>query len=347
MPEASPQTSSVPAPPFREELARVWRSLPWRWHLVALLAAWTALFHFLGVSTFGYAKTHSMFGWWFWVHTRGILDDNGNYVSVWKVFDDEEGYAWLIPLVVLWLIWRKKEELLAMPKRVWWPALVLFLGAVAMQVFGHLIQQERVAVAAYCFGLYGLTCLLWGPAWARLALFPFALFVFFVPLGASAGEIVTFPLRMLATTITALFSHWALGIQVIQQGTTLLDPLGVYRYEVAAECSGLRSLTVVVAFAVIFGYLNFRAFWRRCALVAAAFPLAVIANVARLIMIIIAAETWGQQAGNFVHENQFLSLIPYVIAFGGIYGLIWWLREDRPARKAAPAVAVEGAPQRT
>lgn len=347
MPEASPQTASTAPAPFREELARVWRGLPWRWHLVALVVAWSALFHFLGVSTFGYAKTHSMFGWWLWVHSRGILDDNGHLISLWKVFDDTEGYAWLIPLVVLWLLWRRKDELLAMTKRVWWLALVLLLGAVAMHVFGHLIQQERVAVAAYCFGLYGLTCLVWGPAWARLALFPFALFVFFVPLGPSVAEIVTFPLRLLATKITAVFSHWVLGINVIQQGTTLFDPLGAYRYEVAAECSGLRSLTVVMAFAVIFGYLNFRSFWRRCALVAAAFPLAVAANVVRLIMIIVAAETFGQKAGNFVHENWLLSLVPYGIAFGGIYALNWWLREDRRPRAVARPVVVEARAQET
>jgi len=330
---------------FGAELSRVWRQMPFRAALLVLFVAWTALFHSLGVSTFGYAKTHSMFGWWWWVHSRGILDDDGNLVSVWNVFKDEEGYAWLIPLVVLALLWRRREEWLAMPKGVWWPALGLFLGAVLLHVVGYVIQQERVAVAAYLFGLYGLTCLVWGAGWARLAFFPFALFVFCVPLGPSAGEAITFPLRLLATKLTAGLSHTVLGINVIREGTQLFNPSGAYKYEVAAACGGLKSLTVVVAFAIIFGYLNFKSFWRRFALLAAAVPLAVLANVVRLTMIIVTAETFGQKAGNFVHENWFFSLVPYVISFGGLLAVNWWLREDRRPRRAAEPVALEGARQ--
>ena len=78
-------------------------------------------------------------------------------------------------------------------------------------------------------------------------------------------------------------------------------------------------------------------------MVAAAVPLAVAANVVRLTMIIVAAETFGQKAGNFVHENWFFSLVPYVFAFGGLFAVSWWLSEDRQPRRPAASVALEGA----
>ena len=52
-----------------------WRRLPDRGILLALLAAWVALFHFQGASTLGYVDTPSLFGWWLWVNTRGLDDD--------------------------------------------------------------------------------------------------------------------------------------------------------------------------------------------------------------------------------------------------------------------------------
>jgi exosortase len=160
-------------------------------------------------------------------------------------------------------------------------------------------------------------------------MFPFGLFLFCVPLGTGGVAIVTFPLRLLATKITGVVCHVVLGIDVIQRGTQLSDAAGSYQYEVAAACSGIRSLTAILAFGVIYGYIVFKATWRRLAVAAMAFPLAVVANVFRLTLIIVAAEAFGQKAGNFVHENSLFSLAPYVPAIGGMLLLGWWLREDR------------------
>ena len=340
----SADSSSVQAatPASNTGFQDVWGQLPDRGVLLALLAAWTALFHFLGTSTFGYVKTHSMFGWWYWVYTRAAQDADGN-VHLSRLSNIEEWHGAIIPIVVLALLWRRREELMTMPKRVWWPALALFLGAALMHVVGYLVQQERVAIAAYFFGVFGLTSLVWGPGWARLAMFPFLLFFFCVPLGQGGSEVITFPLRLLATQLTSVFSHTILGINVVRSGTQLFNPTGAYNYEVAAACGGMRSLTVVVAFSVIMGYVTFRSTWRRLALVAAAVPLAVTANVVRLTMIILAAEVFGQDWGNFVHENWFFSLVPYVVAFGGLFLLTHWMREDKPPRAPRDPLVMEGA----
>ena len=97
-------------------------------------------------------------------------------------------------------------------------------------------------------------------------------------------------------------------------------------------CSGIKSLTTIVAFGVIYAYLGFQSWWRRSLIVATAIPMAVAANVCRLSLIIIAAETFSPEAGNYVHDSGLLSLVPYIPAFGGMLLLGWWLREDRKPR---------------
>lgn len=329
---------------FYPEWLELWHSFPMRWQVVTLVVVWTALFHFLGHSTLGYVNTRSLFGWLLWVHTRG-LEDAGGSVHVLRILDSEEFHAWLIPAVVLILLWCRRDDLLAMPKGVCWPAIGIFVGGVLIHVLGYMVQQARISVVGYFVGLYGLTGLLWGAAWLRAALFPFALFAFCVPLGTS-GEVITFPLRMLATRITAVVCDTLLGINVLQDGTRLFDAGGSYQYEVAPACSGIRSLTAILAFSVIYGYITFKATWRRLAMAVAAFPLAVLANVFRLTLIILAAEAFGQKAGNYVHESSVFSLAPYIPSIGGMLFLGWWLREDKRSKKGDESVVISGSEQK-
>jgi hypothetical protein len=67
---------------------------------------------------------------------------------------------------------------------------------------------------------------------------------------------------------------------------------------------------------------------------ALAFPLAILGNLARMLLIIMAAELGGQEAGNYVHEGcpihlpfnvpligneiALVNLLPYIPAFVGL-----------------------------
>ena len=74
---------------------------------------------------------------------------------------------------------------------------------------------------------------------------------------------------------------------------------------------------VGVAFAIIVG-----AYFAGGAL-----PLAVLGNVVRLSLIIVAAEAFGQSAGNYVHGSFWFSLLPYAPAFITLALLGHWLRK--------------------
>jgi len=105
---------------------------------------------------------------------------------------------------------------------------------------------------------------------------------------------------------------------------------------VAAACSGLRSLLATVGFSMGYAFLSFPKWWKRLAVIAAAFPLAVLGNLIRMLTIVIAAEIWGQKAGDKVHDGGPLgiySLIPYVLAFAGLLLLGHWLREREPEKQ--------------
>jgi exosortase len=305
---------------FQNELIALWRRLPNKAFFLALLAAWLALFQFLGNSTFGYVATPSLFRWMLNAYIARDFDGN--------LGDDCLGL--MVPAVVLGLFWVKHKEMAGLPLKVWWPGLLLAVLAMALHVVGYVIQQPRVSILALLAGVYGLMGLAWGPAWLRKSFFPFFLLLFCIPF-ASLLEPVTFPLRLLATRIVEGISHYVLAIDVIRVGTALKDPADKYQYDVAAACSGIRSLVIIGFMAVVAAFVYFRSWWRRAALVVSAAPLAVAGNVLRVLTIIIVAEGWGQQAGDYVHKGGpmgIISLLPYVPAFLGLMAAVKYLDDQ-------------------
>jgi len=79
--------------------------------------------------------------------------------------------------------------------------------------------------------------------------------------------------------------------------------------------------------------------------IASAFPVAVASNVLRLCMIIIVSETFSPEAGHYVHESSWISILPYIPAIIGVFVLGHWLREDKRPRQPLAQPFISGAPQ--
>jgi exosortase len=209
--------------------------------------------------------------------------------------------------------------------------------AVLLHVVGYLIQQVRVSLLAFGLGMWALTGLFWGLRWMRATAFPFGLMVFAVPLTAYTDS-MTFHLRLLSTSLAAGFCKAVLNLSLIREGTVVFHALpgGVrgFEFEVAPACSGIRSLTVVFLLTLVFGYLRFDSPWRRMALVVAAIPLAVIANVVRLVTVFTVGEAWGGAAGKRIETN--LGFVTFAVALGGMLLLARFIKEP-PVATASSA----------
>lgn len=309
---------------FRQEFADCWRALPFKGVFLFIVIAWLALFHFLGNSTLGYTSTSSLFAWLDWVV---------------KQTGDDQHVPWVLA-GVLALLWWKRGEVLRVPKRHWSPALIVVGLGILMHAMGYMVQQTRISLVGFFIGIYGIMGLVWGPAMMRATFFPVFLFAFCLPVSGTLSNSLTLPLRIVATKITTAVCSGVLGIHVIQEGTRLLDANRTYSYEVAAACSGIRSLTATLLLSLVYGFVAFRSPLRRLAMVAATIPLAIAANVLRLTTIILISEAFGRDAGLYVHESWWASLLPYIPMIGGILLLGYLLREKsepQPEAKAAGA----------
>src|SRR2546428_6143269 len=120
---------------FRIDFLRCWKRLPNKGFFFVLFLAWLALFHFVGNSTLGYVRTPSLWGWIYNAYNPPV-----------ELPDIEDSYGQMVPLIVLGLFWWKREKLLALPLRTWWPALLLVALGLLIHTVGYAIQQPKVSM---------------------------------------------------------------------------------------------------------------------------------------------------------------------------------------------------------
>ena len=310
-----------PAPTLAEEFLVEFRAF-WAWLpdkplFFTLLGAWAGLFHFLGHCSFNFTDQPSLFAW-MW--------------GAWSAEALEAEHGKLVPVVVLILLWLRRNELLAAPTRRWLPALAGVALALVLHVLAFTVQQPRVSMVALAGGVWCLVGLVWGPGWLRKTFFPFLLLGFCVPLEA-LGEGLLFQLRLLVTQLSVGIGHNLLGLDVLRDGTAIFNTARTFNYDVAPACSGIRSLTSLLAVTTIYGYVAFRAPWKRAVMMALAAPLAVAGNVARITTVIILAEAFGHKAGAAAETN--LGYVTFAVAIGLMFLAGWLMRE-----KAAPPVTL-------
>lgn len=312
--------------------------LPSRWLAAALGAvAGGIVFQFFGNATRGYIDTLSIFEW---------------CVAQWLNPRTETEHAWLVLALGAWLLWRNLRSLPgpAGPASAveaegtatggWRFAcaapLAAMLGGLALHLLGYVVQQTRLSILGFLLFAWGVLALGGGPRWGRAAAFPLAFLVFAIPLNVldTAG----FWLRV-GVTDTAYHAARLLGIDVIRNGTQLLSPDGAYSYDVAAACSGVRSLTALAALTVLLAYLNFRSWTRRALIAVLVLPYAFVGNVVRIFAIILAGEWFGHEAGTVVHE--WFGFLIFVVVLGLVQATVLLL-ERRWPEPPAPSVAAAG-----
>jgi EpsI family protein len=288
--------------------------------LAAIVCATTSvvLFQFYGSAVRGYVNTSSLFWWW---------------VSQWLDPNADAGHGWLILGLSAWLLWRnvRKVRNESSPVGSGWPPLAAMTGGLMLHAIGYAAQQGRVSILGLLLLTWGIVRLWGGKKWGRAALFPIGFMVFAIPINAL--DSIGFWLRVWVVDASGAIAR-AAGLAVLQSGTQLLAPDGRYNYDVAAACSGVRSLTAMMALSCVAGYLNFSGWGRRAMVLFITLPLVYLGNVARIAVIIFAAERGGPEWGDIAHEVMGYGV--FAIVLFGVLGAISLLRGHWRESQLAP-----------
>ncbi len=206
----------------------------------------------------------------------------GTLVSVVEVWNTTDAFThgfFVVPLV-LFLIWRKREQLARAPVQPSWIGVGGLFGLSLLWWLGSRLDIQVLIHAAAVLSLPAAVVAAFGLPIARTIRFPLLFMVFAVP----AGEFLI-PVLIDITARLTVGSLSVLGIPVYQDGRFFFVPSG--SYEVAKACSGLKFLIATVMMAVLVGHIYFRRFWKSATLVVGAIVAAVLANGLRALTVVL------------------------------------------------------------
>jgi exosortase len=224
-------------------------------------------------------------------------------------------HGFLVPLFAAFLIWDRRKVLKATPIKQSLSGLVLVVFGIMVLILGVYGVELFTARISFILLTTGIIATLLGWPMVRELRFPLLVLVLAIPFPAILFNRITFPLQLLASRIASDVLPF-LGVPTLHEGNVIELP--VMKLEVAEACSGIRSLMSLFTLAVFYGYFLERSTKRRVILALASIPIAVTANVARIVGTGLCVQYWDpEKALGFFHE--FSGWVMFVVSLGCLY----------------------------
>lgn len=257
-------------------------------------------------------------------------------VTIWER-SETFAHAFLVPPIVLWLVWRKRQVLAGIVPRPQ-PWVLLPMAAIALLwLLGELVavnaatQFALVAMLVLCVpAVLGLQV-----AWELF--FPLVFTFFCVPVGE-----FMLPQLMEWTADFTVAALQLTGIPVYREGQQFVIPSG--SWSVVEACSGVRYLIASFMVGSLFAYLNYRSWQRRVVFGVVSIVVPIVANWLRAYMIVMIGHLSGNKLAVGVDH------IIYGWVFFGVVVMLMFLigarwSEPEPAAAAPKATIGASSPQ--
>ena len=217
----------------------------------------------------------------------------------------------------LWLLWRQWPEArgLAVRPAAWVVGLALF-GPLALYAFARITQIVELE------GYFMYACLLLvlfsaiGLRAMQALWFPLFYLAFIFPPPETIVAAITLPMKMELSSAAIGFLK-LLGYPIGGEGVRIY--IGQYELLVAAACSGLNSIISLSAISLFYIYLRHQTDWRYAILlILLVVPVALLANFARVLILILLTYHLGEAAAQgFLHN--FAGIFMFAVAILVIY----------------------------
>jgi exosortase B len=233
--------------------------------------------------------------------------------GIWQT--DDHGHGPIILAVLVWLFWGLRHEIAASPTRplpaLGWP---LFAFGLLIYLVGRVFDISILGFGSQPFVVAGALLLMKGTPALRLAWFPVIYFIFMVPLPNILVDAITGSLKgLIANIVESLL--YLVGYPIARSGVIL--SIGPYQLQVADACSGLHSMFSLSALGTLFMYMMGRKPRLHTAIMLAAIlPIAFVANIIRVITLVLVTFYLGDEAGQgFLHGAAGMVLMLVALLF--------------------------------
>ena len=280
--------------------------------------------------------------WLLWLFALAVLvgffyDSLFYMVKIWNG-KEEYGHGFLIPPLVGFFIWQKKEQIANVKfENNWNGLLIVFLGLL-LYIAGKLSTLYIIIQYAFVIIVIGLAFSYVGKKAFKIIALPLVMLFFMIPLPDFLYQNLSAQLQLVSTYIGVLVIR-LMDISVFVEGNVI--DLGVYKLQVVEACSGLRYLFPLMTLGFISAYIFDQALWKKSIIFLSTIPITVFMNSFRIGVIGIMVEYWGQSmAEGFLHD--FEGWIVFMSCMGLLIIEMWLLVKIGQDKKSlVDAFAIE------
>jgi len=221
-------------------------------------------------------------------------------VSEWWT-DSNYSHGFLVPLICLFVIWRKRNLLKTIEKEKSRLGFPVFLAGLLIYVIGTAGAEYFSVRFSLVVVIFGLALYFFGKRIIKEIWFGIIFLLFMIPIPYVIYYALAFPMQLLSSKVSVFFLH-LIGVPALRQGNIIYLP-GAYTLEVAEACSGLRSLVSLLALGALLAYLLQKSKLKQVTLFLSTIPIAILANFFRIFLTAVGAYTISVKlAEDFLHE---------------------------------------------
>lgn len=219
----------------------------------------------------------------------------------------------------IWLIARRKDELLAVQTRgKGWIVALMLAVALPLYILARAFDFISIEVAMMGLTLLAVFYSFFGAEAVRRLWFPILYLGFIIPLPGWLVDQITAPLKTYVSWSATQLLEWA-GYPIAREGVTLY--IAQYQLLVEDACAGLNSLISLTAISLFYIYILHNASWRYSLfLILWIIPMALLANLVRVLVLVLITYYWGNEAAQgYLHSTA--GLVMFATALLGIFAV--------------------------
>lgn len=231
--------------------------------------------------------------------------------------DPNFSHGFLIPFVAGYMVWYRQNHLRQIPCKSSISGVFIIIFGMMVYMAGNLGAELFLMRTSMIITLAGIITFNFGTAMLKALVVPLCYLIMMIPIPAIIWNKIAFPLQLFAARISTDTINM-IGIPVFREGNIL--HLANTSLEVVDACSGIRSLTSLLALTGAFAFLSHVSQWKKWVIFLSAIPIAVATNVVRLTTTGMLAAWVGPEATHgFLHDMSGL------IVFGTALILVYLL----------------------
>lgn len=205
---------------------------------------------------------------------------------------EEYSHGFLIPLIVAWLLWTRRDAIVASIGRPSWAGPVLILIAAAMHIVGKLSALYMLSQLGFIAAVIGVVLGFGGYSLLKVTFVPIIFLIFAIPLPYFIDAMLSFRLQLISSELGVFFIR-LFQIPVYLEGNVI--DLGVYKLQVVEACSGLRYLYPLMSLGFLVAYFFQAPLWQRALVFLSTIPITIVMNSFRIGIVGVLVNSWGPQ----------------------------------------------------